>query len=346
MPRLEQLSPVMLEKKDGVSLNLLDVARLASTDESIVRSPELTSKEFQKAKELAKHLDSNELNASLAALKALSLDPDNALKVLKRTKTISDGDGYSLRLLTLKDAYGKEHLKNIDVVSRFSDEHHRIEAGTGKYSLWLDIGDGQLLSKPSLEKASKLVGLLNSNKLNAAIGRVSQLAAHPEEAMKIFTWAKTQENGQSLSLNLLTHKDEAGKIHLRQVDIVSPFNDDHHRIEMESGRYTRLKEVGERGSNKFLAPRAADAFQSAFYKAKKDGVEIEINSSWRSYRDQTRLYKNLVNISPVAWPGTSMHEVGRAVDIQNYGAALPYLAKTGWYWPNLPDDPWHFEYRR
>jgi LAS superfamily LD-carboxypeptidase LdcB len=172
------------------------------------------------------------------------------------------------------------------------------------------------------------------------------LAVDPEVAMKMFTWAKKQDNGKGLSLNLLTHKDEAGKIHLRQVDIVSPFNDDHHRIEMESGRYSRLKEIGERGSNHFLSPRAADAFQSAFETAKKHGVELEINSSWRSYRDQTRLYKNLVNVSPVAWPGTSMHELGLAVDIENYGAALPYLSKAGWYWPNLPKDPWHFEYRR
>jgi hypothetical protein len=345
MPRLEQLTPVA-PKENDVSLNLLDVSRGASTVERLVRSPELTDQEFQKAKALAKHLDRYELNASLDDLRALSRDPESALKVLKRTKTISDGDGYSLRLLTVKDANGEEQLKNIDVVSRFHGQHHRIEAGTGKYSRWTDIGDGQLLSQPSLEKASELVFLLNSNKLNAVIDRVRQLAVDPEVAMKMFTWAKKQDNGKGLSLNLLTHKDEAGKIHLRQVDIVSPFNDDHHRIEMESGRYSRLKEIGERGSNHFLSPRAADAFQSAFEKAKKHGVELEINSSWRSYRDQTRLYKNLVNVSPVAWPGTSMHELGLAVDIENYGAALPYLSKAGWYWPNLPKDPWHFEYRR
>lgn len=255
-----------------------------------------------------------------------------------------DGGPYSIRLLTERNSKGEDQLKNIDIVSKFNRDHHRIEAGTGTYSMLVNIGDGELLSKSSVRHAGDLTRLLDSHKLNASIEAVQNMADDPSLALKMFKWAAAQQRGQGLTLNLLTHKNENGKTVLRQIDLVSPHNDDHHRIEMESGRYTRLKRIGDRSSNNFLAPEAAKAFYSAALEARRNGVEFEINSSWRSFRDQSRLFNNLKNKSPVAHPGTSMHEFGRAVDIQNFKEAYPYLKKHGWYWPNLPRDPWHYEY--
>ncbi|MBC7999464.1 MAG: D-alanyl-D-alanine carboxypeptidase family protein [Leptolyngbya sp.] len=348
MARLEFSSSVESENTASTStLNLLDVASEASglISARSSKASELPPHDLQTARDLASSLDRFELNASLKIIRELAVDPDRAMNVLRSARNFLDGEVYALRLLTEKRASGQDKLMNIEIVSKFNRHHHRIEAGTGNYSFWLDIGDGQVLSKSSIMEAKQLVGFLNSNKLNSSINFVRDLANDPEQALKILTWAKSQERGKTLSIRLLTHEDERGKTHLRQVDLVSPSNRDHHRIEMESGRYIVLNRIGDKASNQFLAPRAAESFQLALTDARKAGIQIEINSSWRSYRDQERLYKNLKNVSPVAYPGTSMHEAGLALDIQNFEQVRPYLERKGWYWPNFPDDPWHFEYR-
>jgi hypothetical protein len=46
----------------------------------------------------------------------------------------------------------------------------------------------------------------------------------------------------------------------------------------------------------------------------------------------------------VAPPGTSNHESGRALDIQNYGEVLGAMNANGWEHPYPDDDPWHFDH--
>lgn len=86
------------------------------------------------------------------------------------------------------------------------------------------------------------------------------------------------------------------------------------------------------------------------------GNKLEINSAKRSSEDQQRLWDETVaagrpGIGPkgmtVAQPGTSLHEQGKAVDIQNYTdpEARAALAAQGLRQPYPKNDPVHFQFR-
>ena len=83
------------------------------------------------------------------------------------------------------------------------------------------------------------------------------------------------------------------------------------------------------------------------------GNKLKINSAKRDSDDQVRLYQETVdagrpgigpNGMPVGRPGTSSHEKGQAIDIQNYNdpAALKALNGQGLY-QLVPKDPVHFQ---
>jgi hypothetical protein len=83
------------------------------------------------------------------------------------------------------------------------------------------------------------------------------------------------------------------------------------------------------------------------------GNKLKINSAKRDSDDQLRLYQETVdagrpgigpNGMPVGRPGTSSHEKGQAVDIQNYNdpAALKALNGQGLH-QLVPKDPVHFQ---
>jgi hypothetical protein len=79
------------------------------------------------------------------------------------------------------------------------------------------------------------------------------------------------------------------------------------------------------------------------------GKKITINSAWRSEADQQRLWDStngtgkLPNGTPVARPGTSLHERGLAVDIQEYNNPVlnQILSKHG-FKNGLTNDPQHY----
>lgn len=90
------------------------------------------------------------------------------------------------------------------------------------------------------------------------------------------------------------------------------------------------------------------------YKATTGG-QIQINSAKRDPEDQKRVYDETVaagrpGIGPtgmkVAKPGTSLHEHGQAVDIQNYNdpAAVAAMNKQGLS-QKVAGDPVHFQFR-
>jgi hypothetical protein len=92
---------------------------------------------------------------------------------------------------------------------------------------------------------------------------------------------------------------------------------------------------------------AAEEFNAA------TGKKIQVNSAKRDTEDQARVYQETVaagrpGISPtgmpVAKPGTSKHESGKAIDIQNYNdpAAVAAMNKQGLF-QTVPKDPVHFE---
>ncbi len=83
------------------------------------------------------------------------------------------------------------------------------------------------------------------------------------------------------------------------------------------------------------------------------GKKIQINSAKRDSEDQLRVYQETVDAGrpgrgptgmPVAKPGRSKHEQGRAVDIQNYSdpAAVAAMNNQGLF-QTVPRDPVHFE---
>ena len=92
--------------------------------------------------------------------------------------------------------------------------------------------------------------------------------------------------------------------------------------------------------------KAADEYKSV------TGKTLQINSALRTKEDQLRLYNETIRLNtpgfgpsgmPVAKPGTSSHELGNAVDIQNYRdpAAIEALKRQG-LMQTVPKDPVHF----
>jgi hypothetical protein len=103
------------------------------------------------------------------------------------------------------------------------------------------------------------------------------------------------------------------------------------------------------GADRWLDGEAAMAFKRAQEQARADGVEIQVNSAGRTYQEQARLYARLNGVSPVARPGTSNHETGNALDIQNWQQAKPYLVANGFAHGDgrgpIANDLVHFKYQ-
>jgi N-acetylmuramoyl-L-alanine amidase len=74
------------------------------------------------------------------------------------------------------------------------------------------------------------------------------------------------------------------------------------------------------------------------------GVKMLVNSAYRTIAQQMLLYNDRFNNpNPVAPPGTSNHQTGLAIDIEDPRGWEPYLMRYGWY--PLPGDPPHFDYQ-
>jgi hypothetical protein len=107
-----------------------------------------------------------------------------------------------------------------------------------------------------------------------------------------------------------------------------------------------LAEITPGGSLTFAAgtlPFATPQTRDALYGARARGAPLQVNSAFRTVLQQ---YYLAVARSPacgsVATPGSSNHESGSAVDVQQYGAARAALEAGGCSWPNYSNDPWHF----
>jgi hypothetical protein len=93
----------------------------------------------------------------------------------------------------------------------------------------------------------------------------------------------------------------------------------------------------------FLRMRAA---------AMADGISIKLNSAFRTMGKQRALYKRYIQGKGAlaSYPGTSPHQMGRAVDIQTAGGTLPiyfWLKKNGerfGFYRTVPSEPWHYHY--
>ena len=90
----------------------------------------------------------------------------------------------------------------------------------------------------------------------------------------------------------------------------------------------------------YVQASAKQALQSAIQDR---GMKLLVNSCYRTIAQQMLLYNDRSNNgNPVAPPGTSNHQTGLAIDIEDPRGWEPYLMKYGWN--PLPGDDPHFDY--
>ena len=97
----------------------------------------------------------------------------------------------------------------------------------------------------------------------------------------------------------------------------------------------------------------ASAFLRMRMAARRDGVDLPINSGFRTMDEQEHLYHcyktgSCNNGNLAARPGHSRHQSGRAVDISTGNGAVEWLdahaASFGFHNPIRGREPWHWEY--
>ncbi|MBD2080624.1 peptidoglycan-binding protein [Leptolyngbya sp. FACHB-17] len=91
-------------------------------------------------------------------------------------------------------------------------------------------------------------------------------------------------------------------------------------------------------------PYVQSAAKQGLARAIQDrGIKMLVNSCYRTIAQQMLLYNDRFNNSnPVAPPGTSNHQTGLAIDIEDAIGWEPYLMRYGWN--PLPGDPPHFDF--
>jgi D-alanyl-D-alanine carboxypeptidase len=106
------------------------------------------------------------------------------------------------------------------------------------------------------------------------------------------------------------------------------------------------------GDTKFkLWAPAAESLTTMIADAKKDGVTIGINESYRPYDEQVALAKQKGLYSQgglAAKPGTSEHGWGMAADLQLNGQALTWMRQNAGKYGfdnNVPRENWHWAYK-
>lgn len=117
------------------------------------------------------------------------------------------------------------------------------------------------------------------------------------------------------------------------------------------------EEMVEIGGGHRLESNAAKDWQRLVAAAAKDGIDISITDSYRSYDAQVDVRRRKGHLVATATPGTSNHGWGRALDInvndrevlrwlrangQRFGFVNPEWARK----PGKSYEPWHWEYRK
>lgn len=104
------------------------------------------------------------------------------------------------------------------------------------------------------------------------------------------------------------------------------------------------------GDHRLAAP-AADGFRAMVSAARRDGVRIGVNDSYRSYEEQVDMARRKGLYSQgglAAQPGTSDHGWGRSVDLQLDTRALSWMrthADEYGFSANVPRESWHWTFR-
>jgi zinc D-Ala-D-Ala carboxypeptidase len=99
-----------------------------------------------------------------------------------------------------------------------------------------------------------------------------------------------------------------------------------------------------------LLPHVAQAFIALREAAKRDGINIGVTDSYRTYDQQVDLAQRkglYKNGGLAATPGTSNHGLGRAVDVDTNAAGTAWLHANAsrFGFSTIPREPWHWEYK-
>lgn len=96
---------------------------------------------------------------------------------------------------------------------------------------------------------------------------------------------------------------------------------------------------------KYIGQGIAARFDAMVAAAKKDGVDLQIESGMRSRAEQQILWDRYGHdTNRVAAPGTSNHEKGNAIDFKDTPGAFAWLKahSTTHGFHNYPPEPWHY----
>lgn len=123
------------------------------------------------------------------------------------------------------------------------------------------------------------------------------------------------------------------------------------------GRMVEI-ELADIGDGHQIEKSAAEAFLRMREAARRNGVWLQVNSAFRTHRQQTELHRQMRIARQagkphpiVARPGWSNHQSGIAVDIATLGEhhdALEWLnarARDFGFKRTVPSETWHWEYR-
>ena len=113
-----------------------------------------------------------------------------------------------------------------------------------------------------------------------------------------------------------------------------------------------------RVEGKLVEEHVARAYKRMEAAARKDGVELNIVSGFRTMAEQKVLYQRWLNGTGnlAARPGFSNHQNGRALDLNvqtggsdavGVGAVYKWLARNGskFGFRRIPAEAWHWEYQ-
>lgn len=121
-----------------------------------------------------------------------------------------------------------------------------------------------------------------------------------------------------------------------------------------NGRYPtsalrKVQDAGDGYKTEYLRKDAADNYLRMVADAKRNGLTIKLNDGYRSYSEQVYLaqkYGLYSNGGLAAYPGTSNHGHGIAIDVANIGSAREWIARNGHRYGfsgPLAREPWHFD---
>ena len=117
-----------------------------------------------------------------------------------------------------------------------------------------------------------------------------------------------------------TKKTDISKNELMLVNKYNYLTSDYNPNDLEE-----LSNVYAYGTNQMLRIDAYNAFIEMWNKATEDGYKLIVNSSYRSYEEQEKIYNDYSSWygkaeadKKAARPGYSEHQTGLALDIQSY----------------------------